>query len=48
MAVDWEKEGGETVERLRAMIRFATVNPPGDEKKLVEWLAQQLRDKGLG
>ena len=47
MAIDWEKEGRETVERLRAMIRFETVNPPGDEKELVEWLAQQLRDEGL-
>ncbi len=47
MDVDWEKEGVEAVERLREMIRFATVNPPGDEKELVEWLAGTLRQEGL-
>jgi acetylornithine deacetylase/succinyl-diaminopimelate desuccinylase-like protein len=47
MDIDWEKEGVEAVERLREMIRFATVNPPGDEKKLVEWLAGTLRQEGL-
>ena len=45
--IDWEKEGVEAVERLREMIRFATVNPPGDEKELVEWLAGTLRQEGL-
>ena len=47
MDIDWEKEGVEAVERLREMIRFATVNPPGDEKELVEWLAGTLRQEGL-
>ena len=35
MEIDWQKEGVEAVERLRAMIRFATVNPPSDERELV-------------
>ena len=47
MEIDWQKEGFEAVERLRAMIRFATVNPPGDERELVEWLAGTLRREGL-
>ena len=47
MEIDWQKEGVEAVERLRAMIRFATVNPPGDERELVEWLAGTLRREGL-
>ena len=47
MDIDWEREGAAAVERLRGMIRFATVNPPGDERELVEWLAQELQGEGL-
>ena len=44
--IDWKKESSEAVERLRGMIRFATVNPPGDEIELVEWLAREVKEEG--
>ena len=47
MDIHWDQQGAEAVERLQGMIRFATVNPPGDEKELVEWLAGSLRQEGL-
>ena len=47
MDINWKNEGAEAVERLRGMIRFDTVNPPGNERALVEWLAAELRAEGL-
>jgi acetylornithine deacetylase/succinyl-diaminopimelate desuccinylase-like protein len=37
----------ETVEILSTLIRFRTVNPPGDERACLEWLADYLSDAGL-
>jgi acetylornithine deacetylase/succinyl-diaminopimelate desuccinylase-like protein len=37
----------ETAEVLAALIRFRTVNPPGDERACQEWLAGYLEDAGL-
>jgi acetylornithine deacetylase/succinyl-diaminopimelate desuccinylase-like protein len=37
----------ETAEVLAALIRFRTVNPPGDERACQEWLAGYLSDAGL-
>ena len=37
----------ETAEVLAQLIRFRTVNPPGDERACQEWLAAYLRDAGL-
>ena len=37
----------ETAEVLARLIRFRTVNPPGDERECVEWLAGYLEDAGL-
>jgi acetylornithine deacetylase/succinyl-diaminopimelate desuccinylase-like protein len=37
----------ETAEVLARLIRFRTVNPPGDERECQEWLAGYLRDAGL-
>ena len=37
----------ETAEVLSALIRFRTVNPPGDERVCQEWLADYLSDAGL-
>ena len=37
----------EAVARLREMLRFETVNPPGNELPLVRHLAAQLRAEGL-
>jgi acetylornithine deacetylase/succinyl-diaminopimelate desuccinylase-like protein len=39
--------GAETAEVLTRLIRFHTVNPPGDERALQEWLAGYLGDAGL-
>ncbi len=37
----------ETAEVLSSLIRFKTVNPPGDERECLEWLAGYLEDAGL-
>jgi acetylornithine deacetylase/succinyl-diaminopimelate desuccinylase-like protein len=37
----------ETAEVLTELIRFHTVNPPGDERTCQEWLAGYLEDAGL-
>jgi acetylornithine deacetylase/succinyl-diaminopimelate desuccinylase-like protein len=37
----------ETTELLQRLVRFRTVNPPGDERACQEWLAGYLRDAGL-
>jgi acetylornithine deacetylase/succinyl-diaminopimelate desuccinylase-like protein len=45
--VDWERKEDEAVELLRALVRFDTSNPPGDEAECIEFLAQQVRQAGL-
>jgi acetylornithine deacetylase/succinyl-diaminopimelate desuccinylase-like protein len=37
----------ETTEILRELVRFNTVNPPGNERPAIEFLASYLRDAGL-
>jgi acetylornithine deacetylase/succinyl-diaminopimelate desuccinylase-like protein len=37
----------ETTEVLARLVRFETVNPPGNERACQEWLAGYLRDAGL-
>src|SRR3954464_12541900 len=37
----------ETAEVLAKLIRFKTVNPPGNERECLEWLAGYLVDAGL-
>src|SRR3954466_8516479 len=37
----------ETAEVLSTLIRFNTVNPPGNERECLEWLAGYLEDAGL-
>jgi len=37
----------ETADVLARLIRFKTVNPPGNERDCQEWLAAYLRDAGL-
>jgi len=37
----------ETADVLARLIRFRTVNPPGDERECQEWLAGYLREAGL-
>ena len=45
--VDWELEGGAVVELLRALLRFDTTNPPGNEAECVAFLAAHLRGLGV-
>ena len=45
--VDWEREGEAVVELLRALLRFDTTNPPGDEAECVAFLADTLRGSGV-
>ena len=37
----------ETADVLARLIRFHTVNPPGNEREQQEWLAAYLEDAGL-
>src|SRR6476469_5734765 len=37
----------ETAEVLSSLIRFKTVNPPGNERECLQWLAGYLTDAGL-
>ena len=36
----------ETADVLARLIRFKTVNPPGNERECQQWLAGYLRDPG--
>ncbi|MFZ0380963.1 MAG: hypothetical protein WAL38_24270, partial [Solirubrobacteraceae bacterium] len=37
----------ETTDVLRELVRFNTVNPPGNERPAIEFLASYLGDAGL-
>jgi acetylornithine deacetylase/succinyl-diaminopimelate desuccinylase-like protein len=39
--------GQETADVLAQLIRFKTVNPPGDERECQQWLARHLEDAGF-
>jgi acetylornithine deacetylase/succinyl-diaminopimelate desuccinylase-like protein len=45
--VDWEQESRAVVELLRALLRFDTTNPPGNEAECVAFLADTLRGAGV-
>jgi acetylornithine deacetylase/succinyl-diaminopimelate desuccinylase-like protein len=45
--VDWEREGEAMVELLRALLRFDTTNPPGNEAECIAFLADHLRGLGV-
>lgn len=42
----WETVGQESVGRLQDLIRIDTTNPPGDEIRAAEWIADQLSAVG--
>lgn len=46
-AVDWKKAGDETVEVLRGYLRVDTTNPPGNETRGAEYLAEILEREGI-
>ena len=37
----------ETIEVLQALVRFNTVNPPGNERPAIEYLAEYARGAGF-
>ena len=45
--IDWEGAFDEALSHLKALIRFNTVNPPGNEKPAAEYLAEVFRKEGL-
>ena len=47
MAADWNSIRAETIERLQALIRFDTTNPPGNELGLATYLLKVLGDEGI-
>jgi acetylornithine deacetylase/succinyl-diaminopimelate desuccinylase-like protein len=44
---DWKSVEAETVSRLRAIIRFDTTNPPGNELPLAQYLESTLVSEGI-
>jgi acetylornithine deacetylase/succinyl-diaminopimelate desuccinylase-like protein len=37
----------EAVEILKSLIRFKTVNPPGNERRCIQWVAELLKKEGI-
>ncbi|MCM8745702.1 M20/M25/M40 family metallo-hydrolase [Thermomicrobium sp. CFH 73360] len=46
-AIDWASVRDEVTRHLQALIRFETVNPPGNETALAEYLATVLEREGI-
>ncbi|HXG71223.1 MAG TPA: M20/M25/M40 family metallo-hydrolase [Gemmatimonadaceae bacterium] len=47
MSPDWPSIRTETIERLQALIRFDTTNPPGNELPLARYLEKTLTGAGI-
>jgi acetylornithine deacetylase/succinyl-diaminopimelate desuccinylase-like protein len=45
--IDWDDAGREAVELFKGLLRLDTTNPPGDEKKAAQFLAEALAEDGL-
>ena len=45
--MDWATLGPESVELLRALLRYDTTNPPGEEEACARFLAEKLSAAGL-
>lgn len=46
-APDWDQVNAQTVKHLQRMIRLNTVNPPGNELPVAQYLAEQLEAAGI-
>lgn len=44
---DWDAHAARALEDFRALLRFRTINPPGDEGPAAEFVAGRLRDAGI-
>ncbi len=45
--IDWDATGDEAARVLSSYLKIKSVNPPGDELEAAEFLADQLRQRGL-
>jgi acetylornithine deacetylase/succinyl-diaminopimelate desuccinylase-like protein len=45
--IDWNAVSAESVQRLTEYVRIDTTNPPGNESRAVEWLAQIFKAEGI-
>lgn len=45
--MDWKTSENEAVEHLRKLVRFETVNPPGNEGPAASYVIEQLGEAGL-
>lgn len=45
--INWDDAFDEALGHFKTLIRFKTVNPPGDEKPAAEYLAELFRKEGL-
>ncbi len=45
--VDWDKAFDEMLGHFKTLLRFETVNPPGNEKPAAQYLADLLKKEGL-
>ncbi|MGI8548853.1 MAG: M20 family metallopeptidase [Gemmatimonadaceae bacterium] len=45
--IDWEAATRDVVEQLQRLIRFPTINPPGDERAIADYLIGVLRAAGV-
>jgi acetylornithine deacetylase/succinyl-diaminopimelate desuccinylase-like protein len=45
--INWEDAFSEAISLFKTLIRFETVNPPGNEKPAAQYLAELLRKEGL-
>jgi acetylornithine deacetylase/succinyl-diaminopimelate desuccinylase-like protein len=45
--INWDEALDEALGHFKTLIRFKTVNPPGDEKPAAEYLAEVFRKEGL-
>lgn len=47
MAADWASIEAETLAQLKALIRFDTTNPPGNELPLADYISRALEAEGI-
>ncbi|QDG51197.1 M20/M25/M40 family metallo-hydrolase [Persicimonas caeni] len=45
--IDWDETGREAVELFKGLLRLDTTNPPGNENRAAEYLAEALSEDGL-
>ena len=45
--IKWDEAFDEALGHFKTLIRFKTVNPPGNEKPAAEYLAEEFSKEGL-